>query len=128
MVPLRLDTPRKRPTMHLDDYQSSAAETAIYPDSHDTSSIIGLSYTVMGLAGEAGEIANKVKKILRDNDGVITGTHQAQIASELGDVLWYVAMVAEQIAYPLDYIAQLNLNKLAGRAEAGTLQGSGDNR
>lgn len=114
--------------MQLNDYQAEAALTAIYPDSHDTSSILGLSYTVMGLAGEAGEIANKTKKILRDNDGVITGITQTQIASELGDVLWYVAMTANQLGYPLEVIATWNLNKLAGRADNGTLQGSGDNR
>lgn len=114
--------------MDLNDYQAEARETAIYPGYNDTTSITGLSYTAMGLAGEAGEIANKVKKIIRDDDGVITGIHRVQIAAELGDVLWYVAQTASQLGYSLGYIAEMNLNKLEARAAKGTLQGSGDNR
>lgn len=114
--------------MHINDYQSEARETAIYPGYNDTTSIFGLAYTAMGLAGEAGEVSNKVKKIIRDDDGVITGVHRVQIAAELGDVLWYVAQTASQLGYSLSYVAEMNLDKLAARAANGTLQGSGDNR
>lgn len=114
--------------MYLDYYQSEARETAIYPGYDDTTSIFGLAYTAMGLAGEAGEVSNKVKKIVRDQQGVINGVNRVQIAAELGDVLWYVAQTASQLGYSLGYIAEMNLNKLEARAANGTLQGSGDNR
>ncbi|AER26139.1 MazG-like nucleotide pyrophosphohydrolase [Mycobacterium phage Skinny] len=109
-------------------YQTATGTTAIYPGAADPESIMGLSYAAMGLANEAGEVLGKVKKIIRDNDGVITAEHRENIAKELGDTLWYLAQVATQIDYPLSLIAQENLDKLADRAERGVLQGSGDNR
>lgn len=114
--------------MQLDHYQTKAASTAFYPGCDDPSSIEGLTYATMGLAGEAGEISNKVKKIIRDLDGVIDGVTKAQIIDELGDVLWYVAILANQLGYPLHLVADWNIAKLADRAANGTLQGSGDNR
>ena len=114
--------------LSLNEYQAAAASTAIYPESEDIQSIIGLSYTALGLAGEAGEISNKVKKILRDNDGVITGVARTQIISELGDVLWYVALTARQLGFPLETVANWNVQKLGDRAARGALQGSGDAR
>ncbi|AWY03865.1 MazG-like nucleotide pyrophosphohydrolase [Gordonia phage Nedarya] len=114
--------------MELNAYQTRAAATAIYPGRDDPSDILGLAYTAMGLSGEAGEILNKTKKIIRDNDGVIDGIVKTKIIAELGDVLWYTALVANQLGYPLQLVADWNLEKLAGRAERGTLQGSGDVR
>ncbi|ANA87086.1 MazG-like nucleotide pyrophosphohydrolase [Gordonia phage Switzerland] len=114
--------------MQLDTYQTRATATAFYPGHDDGSSIEGLSYVTMGLVGEAGEIANKVKKIIRDNGGVIDGITRTQVLAELGDVLWYVALIAEQLGYPLHLVAAWNLQKLADRAERGVLEGSGDNR
>ncbi|DAZ90303.1 nucleoside triphosphate pyrophosphohydrolase family protein [Mycobacteroides abscessus] len=112
----------------LSEYQREAAKTAIYPGAGDTTSVDGLSYATMGLVGEAGEIANKVKKILRDNEGVITDEASLAILYELGDVLWYVAALATQLNVDLTDIAGLNLGKLQARAAAGRLQGAGDSR
>lgn len=108
--------------MDIDDYAGLAASTAIYPKDN------GLAYTALGLNGEAGEIAEKVKKILRDKGGLATPEDQQAIAKELGDVLWYVANCANEIGYTLSDIAQMNVDKLQSRLERGMLQGSGDNR
>lgn len=110
--------------MNLNDYQNQATVTAIYPGRGE---ITGLLYTALGL-GEAGEIQGKVKKILRDNGGNLTVSNAEAIAAELGDLLWYVACLADELDYDLEEIAQLNLDKLSSRAERGVLQGSGDNR
>lgn len=108
-------------------YQSCAVETAIYPEA-GSGSFNAVSYAVLGLANEAGEVAGKLKKIWRDKGGVIDEAAQEQLASELGDVLWYAAALAEEIEFPLDAIARDNLAKLASRKERGVLGGSGDNR
>lgn len=109
--------------MDINEYQEKARATRM-------ESIKGnLSYSALGLVGESGEVADKVKKILRDN---ITGedleAHKAEIAKELSDVLWYVAAVADDLDLSLSVIAQSNLDKLASRAERGVISGSGDNR
>lgn len=101
----------------MNDYQEAAESTAIYPVAR------GLEYTALGLAGEAGEYANKIKKVIRD------GTYDSDaLAGELGDVLWYLAMAAKEIGVPLAVIAQRNLQKLLTRQAAGKLGGSGDDR
>lgn len=106
--------------MNLDDYQERAVQTAIYKGK--------IVYPVLGLASEAGEVAGKLKKILRDNNGTYTDQNLRALADELGDVLWYVAAVAKDLGYTLDTIAQNNLDKLRERQERNVLQGSGDNR
>lgn len=106
----------------FDRYQGEAVGFAIFPES------IGLAYTTLGLTGEAGEVADKVKKIYRDGDGFPTDEQREQIAAELGDVLWYVANCADQIGYGLSDIAEMNIAKLSSRQERGVLGGSGDNR
>lgn len=85
-------------------------------------------YPTLGLSGETGEIAEKVKKIIRDDQGVISDEKRDQIAKEAGDVLWYLSQLATEIDYSLEDIAQMNLDKLASRAARGVLSGSGDNR
>lgn len=112
--------------MKLLEYQRRSATTAIYPGAGNRDSYDGLSYTALGLAGEAGEIANKVKKIARDDGGVIGERHRAIIADEVGDAIWYLAQLATQLGIDFDAIAESNLAKLADRAERGVLQGSGD--
>ncbi len=87
-----------------------------------------LVYPTLGLAGEAGEVAEKVKKLIRDDAGVLGDERRAAIAKELGDVLWYVAQVATEAGLDLDEIAATNLEKLLSRAQRGVLQGSGDDR
>jgi NTP pyrophosphatase (non-canonical NTP hydrolase) len=107
-------------------YQEDIAETAIYPD-HGMGSIAALQYVGLGL-GEAGEVQGKIKKIVRDNSGVITDEVKFEIAKELGDLLWYVTRTAEELGYELSGIAKKNVDKLNSRKERGVLGGSGDNR
>lgn len=110
--------------MQMNEYQTQATATAIYPG---RGSALGLAYVGLGL-GEAGEVQGKIKKILRDNGGEVTQEARLAIAKELGDVLWYVAMVAEELDFGLQHIARLNLAKLADRADRDVLGGSGDDR
>ena len=100
-----------------DLYENYASQTAIFPKEK------ALEYLALGLTSEAGEVAGKVKKLIRDGKG-----DKKAIASEIGDVLWYCAMLARETEVPLNTIMQDNLKKLHGRKERGTLAGSGDNR
>lgn len=108
------------------EYQEAIADTAIYPD-HGMGSPAALAYVGLGL-GEAGEVQGKIKKILRDDSGIITEEKRIEIAKELGDLLWYVARTAEELGYELGGIAKQNVAKLNSRMERGVLKGSGDNR
>jgi NTP pyrophosphatase (non-canonical NTP hydrolase) len=107
--------------MRFDDYQSVAQATKVYP--HEAKII----YPALGLAGEAGEVANKAKKILR-GDYELTEEVRAAIAEELGDALWYLAATASDLGYTLGEIARMNLDKLADRRDRDVIRGSGDNR
>jgi len=108
---------------HFDLYQAAAETTAIYPNKGDN-----LYYPALGLAGEAGEVCEKIKKIMRDQKGFITQENEDELVKELGDVLWYVANIASEINRNLSEIAEVNLQKLEDRKNRGKLQGSGDNR
>lgn len=112
--------------MNFNEYQRRAADTAIYPHAGQKD-IVALSYLGLGL-GEAGEVQGKIKKILRDSNGVIKDHHRIQIAKELGDLQWYVSQIASEIGISLDVIAIQNLSKLADRKDRGVLEGSGDER
>ena len=83
---------------------------------------------VLGLAGEAGETADKIKKVLRDKDGVFSEEDKREVVKELGDVLWYVASIARYLNVPLAEVAKTNLEKLEGRRDRNLLHGEGDNR
>lgn len=113
--------------MQFDDYQEQTRRHASYPEA-DKGTLKGVVYTTLGLAGEAGEIPNKVKKIIRDNDGVITPEVREAICKEIGDVLWYTARLADELRMPLDLIAQNNLIKLDDRKARNVIAGSGDDR
>lgn len=108
--------------MEFKTYQELAKTTAIYPKKYK------LVYPALGLAGEAGEVAEKVKKLIRDTDGMVTETFKENIAKELGDVLWYISAIASDLELNLDYIATLNYEKLKSRQERDAIGGSGDNR
>ncbi|MCP9850126.1 nucleoside triphosphate pyrophosphohydrolase family protein [Cyanobium sp. Morenito 9A2] len=109
--------------MELDGYQQRARQTARYPQ-------VGANpiYPTLGLCGEAGEVADKVKKVLRDQDGRFDDTVLNGLKLELGDVLWYVAQLASELGFSLEEIAQENLSKLADRAVRNVISGSGDAR
>ncbi|TAL20756.1 hypothetical protein EPN90_00025 [Patescibacteria group bacterium] len=109
--------------MNFDEYQKLSRRTAVYPNQGNN-----FIYPTLGLAGEAGEVAEKVKKILRDYNGVADESKKNEIAKELGDVLWYVAQIATELGLSLDDVARLNLEKLISRLERGKIQGDGDER
>lgn len=133
----------KKP-LTLTDYHNLAGLTAIYPRLHavmDRSVVntgdpfyytqmrdLSVVYPALKLAGEAGEFAEKVGKIIRDEAGVISPGARLALLKELGDVLWYVSAAARELKSDLEEVAQMNLDKLAARAAGGKLGGSGDER
>lgn len=109
----------------FNEYQEFTSKTAKYPGQ---GGIDGLVYAVLGACGETGELANKLKKVLRDNHGAITEEVRAKLIDESSDVLWYLARIATELNTTMEDMAVLNITKLTGRLERGTIQGSGDNR
>lgn len=110
--------------MELREYQRKAHETS-------RSTEIGgstLLYPVLGLLGEAGELANKIKKVYRDYDGHVDGARHDSIVDETGDILWYLAEICTQLGISLDRVAAMNIDKLHSRQQRGVIGGSGDNR
>ncbi|HEX3790577.1 MAG TPA: nucleoside triphosphate pyrophosphohydrolase family protein [Pseudonocardiaceae bacterium] len=106
--------------MHFNEFQDKSRATVVYPN--EGSNYV---YPVLGLMSEAGEVADRVKRIDRDDAGVVTAEKRQEIASELGDVLWYVAQVATEFKLSLDDVAAGNMAKLSSRHERGTLNGFG---
>lgn len=112
----------KSKSLDFETYQKEAVRTAIYGAG---SKII---YPALGLANEAGEVLGKIKKVLRDKEGVFTEETNLEIGKEIGDVLWYIAALAKDLDLDLDIIAENNINKLRDRQARNVIQGSGDNR
>jgi NTP pyrophosphatase (non-canonical NTP hydrolase) len=110
-------------TITANDYQTAALQTAIYPNQGNN-----FIYPTLGLVGEAGEVAEKVKKLIRDEEGVLTDDNREKIALEVSDICWYLAVLAHELGYDLESIMQMNLDKLASRQQRGVLSGSGDAR
>lgn len=102
----------------LREYQDRARKTAVYPDKGDN-----ITYPALGLSGEAGEVANQVKKVLRDDNGEITPERRTAIIDELGDCLWYIANLAWEISVDLETVADLNIRKLTKRAQEDAIHG-----
>lgn len=131
---------RKRVRLkELDDYQTAALkydtflgyQNGLMKYSKDGIMLAtenGLIEKVLGLPGEAGEAADKFKKIIRDKGGVISSMEREKIVKELGDVLWYVAMIAEYLEVPLSEVAKMNIDKLENRYKRNKIHGAGDNR
>lgn len=109
--------------MNFNEYQAKAITTAIYPDQGKN-----IIYPTLGLTGEAGEVSELIKKMIRDDAGVLTEERRAKLAKELGDVLWYVAVVAYESGLMLGDVARGNIDKLASRKERGQISGSGSDR
>ena len=110
-------------TMTFEEYQKESRRTAQYPDAGSN-----FVYPTLGLSGEAGEVAEKIKKVIRDKNGVVDAQMRDAIAKELGDVLWYAAQLATELNIPFEDIARGNLEKLFSRLDRGKLHGDGDER
>lgn len=113
--------------MEFSEYQKKSRKTALYPNVGDN-----LPYLALGIANEAGEVAGKVKKFIRDHNfksiRELSEEQKQDLAKEVGDVLWYCAQIATEIDTDLGKVAELNIEKLYSRLERGTIGGSGDNR
>ena len=109
--------------MTFDEYQEKSRETAVYPDQGDN-----FVYPTLGLVGEAGEIAEKVKKVIRDNGGKLDEERKVALTKELGDVLWYLSQLATELKVSLNEIADINIKKLQDRHQRDAIKGSGDDR
>lgn len=109
--------------MTFEEYQNKSRETAFYPGLGSN-----FIYPTLGLVGESGEVAEKIKKILRDKEGVINEDSRKEIAKELGDVLWYLAQLSSELNLSLDDVAKMNIEKISSRKERNVLSGDGDNR
>ena len=109
--------------MNFEEYQKKSRETAIYPEIGNN-----FIYPTLGLSGEAGEVSEKIKKVIRDKGGVIDDITREEIKKELGDVLWYLAQIASELKISFNDVAEFNVEKLQSRLSRGTLHGNGDNR
>jgi NTP pyrophosphatase (non-canonical NTP hydrolase) len=114
--------------MNFNDYQKAAAKTDITLGKGEGVLSIQFMDKVLGLLGESGEFAEKLKKILRDKDAQLSEADKQELAKELGDVLWYVAVIANYLDVSFDEIATNNIAKLTSRNTRGKISGSGDNR
>lgn len=113
--------------MDFQEYQEKSRVTAKYPEAGDT-----FTYPTLGLVGEAGEVADKFKKHMRDNDilrpSQLSEEQKQELAKEFGDVLWYIAQLCSECGLSLTEVAEMNIDKLYSRMDRGVLGGSGDNR
>ena len=109
--------------MNFDNYQIEARRTAIYPNKDKN-----FVYPTLGLVGESGEVAEKIKKILRDKNGAIDYESKLALKKELGDVLWYISNLCDELGFSLNDVAKKNLEKLNLRLSRGKISGSGDDR
>lgn len=108
--------------MDLNEYQKEALVTAIYPEK------MRINYPTLGLCGESGEVADKVKKVYRDHEGIFSPDIKKEILKEIGDVLWYVAVLSHDLGFTLEDVANANIEKLRSRKARGVIEGNGDNR
>lgn len=107
----------------FDQYQKESRKTAVYPNQGNN-----FIYPALGLAGETGEVLEKIKKIIRDKGGKLDEETREKIAKEIGDVLWYIAQLCTELGLSMEEVAKQNLEKLFSRKERGTLHGEGDER
>ncbi len=119
--------PAPRHNMDFKEYQKLSRRTAKYPNigKNETDNFL---YPVLGLLGESGEVAEKVKKLFRDDQGILSEERKENIKKELGDVLWYLSQIATDFNLDLDDIAKDNIEKLYSRLERDKIKGDGDNR
>jgi NTP pyrophosphatase (non-canonical NTP hydrolase) len=110
--------------MNFDEYQKRALTTAHATDDE----FKDLMHWILGVNGESGEIAEKIKKIIRDKNGKVSEEDRSELAKEIGDVLWYLAVLADHLGLSFEEVANSNLDKLKSRKNRGVIGGSGDNR
>ena len=113
--------------MNFDEYQENCRHTDVGTSAQDYLKP-GWLYYVLGVAGESGEIAEKIKKLFRDKQGIIDEEFRNMITKEIGDVLWYMARLSDQFDIPFGYIAETNVKKCIDRMVRGVIHGDGDNR
>jgi len=109
--------------LDFNDYQIECSKTAIYPNR-----LNNFFYPTLGLVGEAGEVAEKIKKIIRDKDCIINDKDRLEIKKELGDVLWYISALCDELKLKMEDVANSNIEKLNSRKQRNKLKGEGDNR
>lgn len=109
--------------MNFEDFQKIVKKTSIYPNQGSN-----VAYVTLGLAGEAGEVADKVKKLIRDDNGILSPDKKKEMIKELGDVLWYLTACASELGVDLEEVATQNAKKVEDRKSRGVLSGEGDNR
>ncbi len=109
--------------MNFEEFQNIVKKTAIYPNQGNN-----VAYVTLGLAGEAGEVADKVKKLIRDSGGILTPDKRKEMIKELGDVLWYLTACASELGVGLEEVATQNAKKVEDRKNRGVISGEGDNR
>lgn len=120
--PLEPEIEEEKRSMTFDEYETEASSTRIYNEG------IKVIYPTIGLAGETGEVADKVKKVIRDHGGSFDESNRKEIAKELGDVLWYLTSIANDLGYSLEDIAKMNIEKIKSRQRRDVIHGEGDNR
>ena len=113
--------------MNMDEYQGKAAKSDTF-EATEVLTAPAMLEKILGLTGEAGEVSDKIKKIIRDKDGKMSEEDKEAVVKELGDVLWYIAGISRYLDVSLSEVAEKNIEKLEGRIKRGTLSGSGDNR
>ena len=111
--------------MDFSEYERLAARTATWSGKQKEHL---LAYIALGVAGEGGEVAEKIKKVIRNDEGVVTDEQREAIKQEIGDVLWYLAMLSRELGFPFEEAAKANIQKLADRAARGVIKSTGDNR
>lgn len=111
--------------MDFSEYEKLAARTAVFTGKQKE---YILAYLTLGVTGEAGEIAEKIKKIMRNDEGVVSEEKREALKQEVGDVLWYLAMLSRELNFSLEDAAKANIEKLTDRAKRGVIKSEGDNR
>jgi len=109
--------------MHFSDYQKQSRLSAIYPQMGQN-----FTYSLIGLVGETGEVAEKIKKLIRDKQGKLDNDYRAEIKKEMGDILWYFSQLATDLSIDLEDLVKTNLEKIKSRQTRNQIHGSGDNR
>ena len=109
--------------MDFNEYQEKAKETAIYPKLSPS-----WLFPSIGLSGELGEVMEKLKKIIRDDNGIITDEKKTELKREIGDILWYLSILSHELGLSLQEIAETNIEKIKSRHQRGVVHGQGDNR